>query len=210
MNKQAEELESELKDIDVDLDKRILELDGYIQRQGELLSQYRTFDSMISSSNRDLLNFTKKLDELSDLTTLVKNVLLEMEKGVANDYQLKEGFIRTELDEVQEIEDVLFKMDEQRNQIAVHIQSLKNDKIKPANETGKVTVQCLDQEVLDKLIRETEEVQKTIKSFEFQTSNCIKKINLIRRDIGIADIPELIQLREREIVDFSARLRKVE
>ena len=100
MNKQAEELESELKDIDVDLDKRILELDGYIQRQGELLSQYRTFDSMISSSNRDLLNFTKKLDELSDLTTLVKNVLLEMEKGVANDYQLKEGFIRTELDEV--------------------------------------------------------------------------------------------------------------
>ena len=51
-----------MKDIDVDLDKRILELDGYIQRQGELLSQYRTFDSMISSSNRDLLNFTKKLD----------------------------------------------------------------------------------------------------------------------------------------------------
>ncbi len=101
-------------------------------------------------------------------------------------------------------------MDEQRNQIAVHIQSLKNDKIKPANEGGKITIQCLDQEVLDKLIRETEEVQKTIKSFEFQTSNCIKKINLIRRDIGIADIPELIQLREREIVDFSARLRKVE
>ena len=44
-----------------------------------------------------------------------------MEKGVPSDYQLKEGFIRTELDQLQEIEDILFKLDESRQAIAVNL-----------------------------------------------------------------------------------------
>lgn len=37
-----------------------------------------------------------------------------MEMGTRTDYKLKEGFIRTELEQLQEVEDALFRMDETR------------------------------------------------------------------------------------------------
>lgn len=47
-----------------------------------------------------------------------------MEKGTNNDYKLKEGFIKTELDELQDIEDIIFTMDEMRQSISVNLQIL--------------------------------------------------------------------------------------
>lgn len=40
-----------------------------------------------------------------------------MEKGVNRDYELKEGFIKTELQELKEIEDTFSKLTEERQQI---------------------------------------------------------------------------------------------
>jgi len=65
---------------------------------------------------------------VSDLQNLLKIVVLEMEKGVGSDYKLKEGFIRSELDDLQEIEDAIFKMDEIRQSISVNLQIFNQDK----------------------------------------------------------------------------------
>ena len=63
-----------------------------------MLNLFKEFEGLLIDANHNLLKFTKRLDEVSDLSSLLRNVLLEMEKGVPNDYELKEGFIRTELD----------------------------------------------------------------------------------------------------------------
>ena len=38
----------------------------------------------------------------------------------------------------------------------------------------------------------------------------MKRLNNIKMEIGIADIPELIQIREKEITEFSGKLRVLE
>lgn len=103
--KDSDEVLEDLNQKSDELDQRILDLEKYLQKHSELQNLYKEFDSLLTDVNNNLLKLQKRLDEVSDLQSLLKAVLTEMEKGTNSDYKLKEGFIRTELDELQEIED---------------------------------------------------------------------------------------------------------
>ena len=68
----------------------------------------------------------------------------------------------------------------------------------------------VDPESLQQWITECMEIIDKLDKQDNASVQCIKKLNQIRREVGIADIPELINLREKEITEFSSKLRKLE
>jgi hypothetical protein len=49
-----------------------------------------------------------------------------------------------------------------------------------------------------------------LESAETMATSCFQRLKQIKVDIGDADVPELTKLREREIVEFSGKLRTAE
>eukprot|EP00347_Sterkiella_histriomuscorum_P007817 403347449 len=213
IGEQNNEANEFLEDLNIkcdDLDQRILYLEQFLQKHSLIQNLFSEFDQLLGNVNKNLLQETKKFDEISDLQDLLRNVLLEMEKGTNNDYKLKEGFIRTELDKLQEIEDIIFNMDEVRQSISVNLQILNQDKSKHMESQQRGQHLNIDPEQLQQMISESMELLDKLSDQERQAMICLKRLAQIKKDIGIADVPELIQLREKEIQEFSGKIRKLE
>jgi hypothetical protein len=54
---------------------------------------YSEFDQMLGDLGLNYTKFNKRLNEVDDISMKLKAVLLEMEKGIPNDYKMKEGLI---------------------------------------------------------------------------------------------------------------------
>lgn len=59
-----------------------------------------------------------------------------MERGIDGDYRLKDGFIRTESHVLQEIEELLSTLEEERKAISVNLQILRQDKHQNSDSSG--------------------------------------------------------------------------
>jgi uncharacterized protein (UPF0332 family) len=103
INDEAEVLIGGLQELSDELDKRKLALANYLYKQDEMERLYNQFDKMIRDLRNNLGFLTGALADANDLESLLRKVLEAMETGVATDYKLKEGFIRTELEALNEI-----------------------------------------------------------------------------------------------------------
>lgn len=45
---------------------------------------------------------------------------------------------------------------------------------------------------------------------EKQAGSCLKRLAAVKQDVGVADVPELVQRREQELAEFSGKLRRLE
>lgn len=70
--------------------------------------------------------------------------------------------------------------------------------------------QQLDADGLQQLITDTMELIEELENADNIASSCHSRLRQIKIDIGDADVPELTKQREQEVVEFSAKLRKVE
>jgi len=193
-----------------ELDQRMADLENFLLRHNELQGLYKEFEQTLNQVNQNLGGLTRKLDETSDLQNLLRLVLLEMEKGVYNDYKLREGFIKKELEDLQEIEDQVFGMDEVRQAIAVNLQILRQDKNLQGESGMQVSQMSTDPDHLQQVISESMELLEKLEKAESQSQFCMKQLQQIRKDVGIADVPDLVQRREQELVEFSGKLRRLE
>lgn len=193
-----------------ELNKRIADLENFLLRHDELQGLYKEFEQALNQVSQNLGGLTRKLDEASDLQGLLRLVLQEMEKGVTGDYKLREGFIRTELEALQEIEDAVFSLDEARQQIAVALQILRQDRRLQGESGMQVTQTSTDPDHMQQAIGESVELLEKLERAEAQGALCAKQLQQIRKDVGVADVPELIQRREQELTEFSGKLRRLE
>ena len=111
-----------------------------------------------------------QLNDVTEYHNLIKEVLLEMELGIPRDYKLKEGFIRTELDDVLGIETALNKLEESRKCVMVQLQILKQDK----NSHKSPSVQ--DSEQLQQFITESMELLDRLEQNDRQLSSLQKRL----------------------------------
>jgi hypothetical protein len=64
--------------------------------------------------------------------------------------------------------------------------------------------------LLSELITEVMTVLEELEISDYSSNQCNNKLKSIKTNIGDADIPELVKQREREITEFSSKLRKAE
>lgn len=67
-----------------------------------------------------------------------------------------------------------------------------------------------DADALQQLITEAIELMEKLEQSDRSSQQLLKRLNTIRKEIGIADITDLIQIREKEVTEFSGKLRKLE
>lgn len=57
---------------------------------------------------------------------------------------------------------------------------------------------------------QAQEILEELESADNMASSCVQRLKQIKTDISDADVPELTKEREKEIVEFSSKLRQAE
>ncbi|CDW88775.1 UNKNOWN [Stylonychia lemnae] len=197
------QIQEDLNNKSDDLDSRILDLEKYLSKHTQIQGLQKEYNEILGDINKSLNNVSNRMDDVSDLQTLLKKVLLEMEKGTINDYSLKENFIKSQLEILQEIEDQIFNMDEQRQSIAEILAQMRLDQ--QNDNSVSIDLDTLQQSITDAI-----ELLDKLEQQDQQAQQCQKLLSQMQRDIGDADAQDLISLRSKENAEFTQKFKRLE
>eukprot|EP00349_Pseudokeronopsis_sp_Brazil_P008654 CAMPEP_0202965566 /NCGR_PEP_ID=MMETSP1396-20130829/9495_1 /ASSEMBLY_ACC=CAM_ASM_000872 /TAXON_ID= /ORGANISM="Pseudokeronopsis sp., Strain Brazil" /LENGTH=164 /DNA_ID=CAMNT_0049688317 /DNA_START=1327 /DNA_END=1821 /DNA_ORIENTATION=- len=104
LQEQAGELKGEFDQQKENIEEKIRALRDYLSKHNKLQALMQKLGDELGRTKDKYSSFENQLNDVSQSTRLLKQVLSEMERGKERDYQDKETFIREKTDELDEID----------------------------------------------------------------------------------------------------------